>query len=192
MSPSPSCASRAAVSLLVLLVVIGASACGGDEGGERSGDPGKAGTIYGPKMGGPIELSASEQVIVFGTAAAVSRGGMNHLFLIPHEADTPGFRRAYLSIWMPGNGWAAGAFDGNTPGLGARIELITNDGRQFALDVASSAASRTSFRLDVHRTESPLNDGVHYMTGRVRATLQGVTDPSQSAPLNFTINAPTN
>lgn len=154
-------------------------------------DPGKPGTVYGPKMGGPLTLGAAgETVQVLGTAAAVSRDGTLHLFMIP---DTlPSVSRAYLSVWLPGATWTPQTITGQTEHAGAKIGFLTLDGRDFRLDLEPSAPRDGSrdFELLISRVTIS-DDGSHYyLTGTLKATLRSTSAGGSSIPLSFTINVP--
>jgi hypothetical protein len=160
-------------------------ACG-ENPAASTADPGRAGTEYGPKMGGPVRLSVTEEVQVLGTAAAVSRGGRLHLFMIPFMPDTPAFQRAYLSIWWPGESWPALVTEA-TPGLGAKIEFVALDGRTFALDTAAGAPAG-SLRLEIGQANPAADGSHHYLTGALKAVLRGAQGATVTA--DFTINVP--
>jgi hypothetical protein len=159
------------VGILLGTSALVVSGCGDEQ--TPSGDPGVAGTVYGPKMGGPLKLSDTEQVLVFGTAAAVSRNGLSHLFMIPHMAATPSFQKAYLSVWVPVS-WSPGILDQGTPGLGAHMVFVALDGREYRMEVGGPSAAG-SMRLEIARAE-PSADGSHfYLSGNLRAVLRNLT-----------------
>ena len=177
---------------LALLFSLAAGGCGdGASSGAASGDPGRPGTEYGTKMGGPIVLSDTEQVQVFGTAAVVSRSGLNHFFMIPHTAATPSFKRAYLSIWLPGTTWAAGTLTDQTPEIAVRISLVTLDGREFSLGgEAGRPLPAGSFTLTIDRVVAMTDPTTFVPTGRLQARLRGQGAATGEVPLDFQINNP--
>ena len=166
--------------------VLAGTGCGADAAPPASGDPGAAGSEYGPKMGGPLALSESEQVLVFGTAAAVTRNGLSHLFMIPHRAATPAFQTAYLSIWFPGD-WSPGTFDGTTDGLHAKMSFTTLDGRTYDLELGDgSPAGR--LQLGITQVVRSMDGSHYYLTGKLQAIVSSRNGRGSSAAANFLIN----
>ena len=179
--------------VLVLGFVLSAAGCGGgsdDQNAGSPGDPGQAGTTFGPKMGGLMLLSATESVQVFGTAAAVQKDGRLHLFFIPQKASNPSFSRAYLSVWLPGMAWSPGIIDlATTQDLGARMEFVTLDGRAYELDL-SRTPPVGEIRVEI-LSATPSDDGSHtYLTGALQARLESKTPGQPGIDAAFDINFP--
>lgn len=141
-------------------------------------DPGKAGTEYGPLMGGPVIVD--DQVMQStGTAAAVAVASGSHLFYTTRPTDE--LSEVYISIVVADPAWAPGVY--SAP-IGGALDITTHADCRYYLDLARLEKD-SLFRLEV--TESHAQGSDFYLKGRLDAEL-----PSQNGgtalSLNFTIN----
>jgi len=136
------------------------------------GDPGMAGTQYGPLMGGSA-TAGNEKLGLFGTAAAVTVPNGWHLFLIPTPTGGPAVD-PYISIVVPNETWSPGVY---TRPLTGAIQVTTADSCVYRLDSAAMTVSESVFRLEVTASGQaapvpPISlGGEYYLRGELSAEL---------------------